>query len=74
LPKNGRIIIHEVLFNNNKAGPFSAAALNLSMLLWTQGQQLSQHEIIRILKKGGFREIVIIPTNFGDWSIVTGIK
>ncbi len=74
LPKNGRIIIHELLFNDQKTGPIPTAVYNMIMLLWTQGQQYSGHEIVTMLEKKGFKEIQIIPTGFGCWSMVTGVK
>jgi hypothetical protein len=74
LPHNGRIIIHELLFNDDKSGPMSTAVYNIIMLLWTQGQQYSGKEMLMMLEKIGFREVAILPTGFGDWRIVTGVK
>ncbi len=74
LPKNGKIIIHELLFNESKDGPQSVAMCNLSMLMWTQGQQLSKKELSNLLLEAGFHNISIINTGFGDWSITEGYK
>lgn len=75
LEPKGRIIIHEMLFNEDKTGPLSVASYNTMMLLWTQtGQQFSKKELTALLQEGGFQDIEIIPTGFGDWSIITGIK
>ncbi len=73
LPRNGKLIIHEMLFNDDKIGPKNVAAYNMNMLLWTQGQQFSQKEIQSMLVHSGFSNIEITPT-FGDWCIVTGEK
>ncbi|NEO53484.1 MAG: methyltransferase [Okeania sp. SIO3B5] len=74
LEPGGRIIIHEWLFNNEKTGPFSAAAYNALMLLWCpQGQQYSGLELTQMLLDAGFIDIQIKST-FGYWSIVTGCK
>ena len=74
LPENGRVIIHEMLFNDDKSGPFSVAAYNINMLLWTEGQQYSGNEIAQMLDDAGFIEIEVVRTGFGDWSMVIGKK
>ena len=74
LKPGGRIIIHEMLFNNDKTGPYPVASYNISMLLMAQGQQFSSKELIYILEEVGFCEIHSQKTGFGDWSIVSGQK
>ncbi|MGD1824091.1 putative acetylserotonin O-methyltransferase [Chromobacterium violaceum] len=74
LPSGGRIILHEMLFNAQKTGPRNVAAYNANMLLWTQGQQLSEPEAADLLQAAGFVEILAFPTGYGDWSLVTGVK
>ena len=73
LPSGGRIVIHEMLYNAQKSGPFSAAAYSDAMLLWTEGQQYSGDELTAMLSQVGFRENEVKPT-FGYWSIVIGRK
>lgn len=73
LEPSGRIIIHEMLYNEDKTGPFPVAAFNLMMLLWTEGQQYSGAELSAMLTEAGFRDIEVKPT-FGYWSIVSGRK
>ncbi|MBI5666061.1 MAG: methyltransferase [Nitrospirae bacterium] len=73
LDPGGRIIIHEMLFNDDKAGPFAVAGYNVSMLLWTEGQQFSGTELSTMLREAGFAEIQVTPT-FGYWHIVSGVK
>ena len=73
LPRGGRIIVHEMLFNLAKTGPFGVAAKNMIMLALTQGQQFTSRELREMLAEAGFRRILIKPT-FGYWSIVTGTK
>jgi cyclopropane fatty-acyl-phospholipid synthase-like methyltransferase len=73
LPTGGRIIIHEMLLNASKTGPRAAANYNTAMLLWTEGQQYTDLELIQLLERSGFVEIEIIPSS-GYWSLVTGIK
>ena len=73
LESGGRIIIHEMLYNEQKTGPVAVANYNIAMLLWTEGQQYSTLEISTMLSEVGFNNIEIKPT-FGYWSIVTACK
>jgi O-methyltransferase/methyltransferase family protein len=73
LEPKGRIIIHEMLFDREKSGPFTVAGYNVSMLMWTEGQQFSGGELVLMLEQAGFTGVEVIPT-FGYWHIVTGRK
>jgi len=65
--------VHEMLFNEERTGPFAVAASNVAMLIGVQGQQYSGKEISAMLSEAGFTDIEVKPT-FGYWSIVTGRK
>jgi hypothetical protein len=69
----GLILIHEMLYNDDKTGPLSAAAFSVDMLLWTTGRQYSGREISEMLSEAGFIDIDVKPT-FGYWSLVIGRK
>ncbi len=73
LEPGGRIIIHEMLYNDDEVGPFTVAACAVEMLLWNEGQQYSGGELSAMLAEAGFIDIEVKPT-FGYWSIVTGRK
>jgi O-methyltransferase domain/Dimerisation domain len=73
LPAGGRIIVHEMLLNDDRTGPFPVAAMNVAMLEAMPGQQYSGREITQMLQEAGFTNIEMKPT-FGYWSIVTGVK
>ncbi len=73
LKPGGRIIIHEILFNDDKTGPLAAAAFNIVMFLWVPGQIYSGQELSEMLVEAGFTDIEVKPTS-GYWSIVTGRK
>jgi SAM-dependent methyltransferase len=73
LKPGGKIIIHEILFNDERTGPLAAAAYNLMMLYWVPGQQYSGRELSAMLSEAGFADIKIVPT-FSSWSIVTATK
>jgi len=73
LEPGGHIIIHEMLYHDDKRGSFPVAAFNIIMLLATEGQQYSGTELGAMLGEAGFTDIEVKPT-FGYWSIVTGRK
>jgi O-methyltransferase domain/Dimerisation domain len=73
LPSTGRIIIHEMLFNDDRTGPFPVAAFIVDMLVAMPGQQYSGHELSAMLTEAGFTAIEVKQTS-GYWSIVTGRK
>ena len=73
LPSGGRIIVHEMLFNDDRTGPYPVAAFNITMLLSCTGEQYSGRELSDMLLEAGFKDIEVKPT-FGYWSIVTGVK
>ena len=73
LKSGGRIVIHEMLYSDDKTGPFNSAAYSMIMMGWTEGKQYSGQELITMLNDRGFEEIQIHKA-FGYNSIVTGIK
>ncbi|EPM4908890.1 methyltransferase [Klebsiella oxytoca] len=73
LPKEGMIIIHEILYNDNLTGPLSAAASSLVMLGWTEGKQYSGREFTSMLVEAGFQNIKIVPA-YGYHSLITAHK
>lgn len=73
LPSDGRIVIHEMLYNDDQTGPFTVAASNMQMLVTMEGQQYSGQELSEMLTEAGFTDIEVKPT-LGYWSIVTGCK
>ncbi len=74
LPKGGKILVHELLFNEQKTGPLSTALYNMVMLMWTKGQQFSERELTELLHDTGFMSVKITRTGYGDWSLISGIK
>jgi hypothetical protein len=73
LTDGGRIIIHEMFFNENRTGPFAAAAFNVDMLLAMPGEQYSGSQVAEMVADAGFKDVELKST-FGYWSIVTGLK
>lgn len=72
LPNNGRILLHEVLYNDAKDN-LAAIAYSLMMLSATQGQQFSAQELEQLLIDAGFVCIKTLKTN-GHMSIVSAYK
>jgi hypothetical protein len=73
LPANGRIMLHEMLLDDDGAGPAVAASFSMLMLLATQGQQFTFEELKTILERAGFSGIESRHT-YGYYSITTGYK
>ena len=70
LPRGGRIVIHELLVDDDKCGPLRVAAVNLLMSrLYTRGRQYSGARIGEILQDAGFTRTRWQHT-FGQWGIV----
>jgi len=73
LPSGGRVLLHEMLLDDDGAGPVTAASFSLLMLLATQGQQFTSGELKAILEGAGFARIDVIATH-SYYSVVTGHK
>lgn len=73
LPSGGEILIHEMLYDDEKTGPFPIAAFSMVMLGWTEGEQYSGRELSDILRDAGFMDLKKTPT-VGYWSILRGRK
>lgn len=73
LEPGGRIVIHEMLYNDEKTGPYASAAFSMMMMSWTEGKQYSGKELSSMLQEVGFKDIQIHKA-LGYNSIVTGVK
>jgi hypothetical protein len=73
LPSGGRIMLHEMLLDDDGTGPATAASFSMLMLLATQGQQFTFGELKTILDGAGFARAEATPT-YGYYSITTGHK
>lgn len=74
LPLGGKIILREVLFDDEKRGPVAAAAYSVNMLLVTLGGQYSKSEIDSLLHQTGFRDVKINPPAAGYRSLILAQK
>jgi acetylserotonin N-methyltransferase len=73
LPQGGRIMLHEMLLDDDGAGPATTASFSMQMLLATQGQQFTFGELRTILEGAGFTGIDATHT-CAYYSITTGYK
>ena len=73
LPSGGRILLHEILLDDDGAGPVVAASFSMLMLLATQGQQFTLGELQAILEDAGFVRVGATATH-PYYSVVTGYK
>jgi precorrin-6B methylase 2 len=61
LPSGGAVIVSELMMNDEKTGPASAALMSLNMLIETEGRNYTWAEYTEWLKEVGFREIQRVP-------------
>jgi acetylserotonin N-methyltransferase len=73
LPSGGRIMLHEMLLDDDGDGPVTAASFSMLMLLGTQGQQFTLPELKRMLEGAGFTDVDARHT-YGYYSLVTATK
>jgi SAM-dependent methyltransferase len=69
LAPDGRIWVHEVLWNDNKDGPLTTALWNGTLRRFTEGRQRTGAEIIALLGRSGFVDAQITATA-GGFSLV----
>jgi acetylserotonin N-methyltransferase len=74
LPGGGRIVLHEMLMDDDGCGPLPAAAFSMLMLLGTRGRQYSLPELRGFLEDAGFVDIDSVRTGGGYYSLVTARK
>jgi hypothetical protein len=73
LPSGGRILLHEMLLDDEGGSPLTAASFSMLMLLGTQGQQFTLPELRELLGSAGFSRIEAQHT-YGYYSLTTGWK
>jgi 3-hydroxy-5-methyl-1-naphthoate 3-O-methyltransferase len=74
LPAGGRVLVHEMLMDDDGCGPLPVAAFAMLMLLITKGRQYSMPEIRVFLERAGFRDIEAWRTGGGYYSLISGRK
>ncbi len=74
LPSGGRIVLHEMLMNDDGCGPLPCAAFSVLMLLGTRGRQYSVRELRGFLEPAGFTDVDAFSTGGGYYSLVVARK
>lgn len=74
LASGGRIMLHEVLMDDDRTGPLVAAAFSMLMLLGTRGRQYTFAELRGFLEAAGFVDVAAERTGGGWYSLVTARK
>lgn len=74
LPSGGKILLSEILMDDDGAGPWHAASFSLLMLLGTLGKQYSLPEFREILESAGFVNVQATRTGGGYYSLVSAEK
>lgn len=74
LPPGGRILLHEMLMDDDGCGPLAAASFSLLMLIGTKGRQYSLPELRELLASAGFMDIETTRTGGGYYSLVSARK
>ena len=74
LPAGGRIVLHEMLMNDDGCGPLPAAAFSVLMLLGTRGRQYTLAELRGFLEPTGFTDVEAFSTGGGYYSLVVASK
>jgi hypothetical protein len=74
LPSGGRILLSEILMDDEGTGPWPAAAFSLLMLIGTLGKQYSLAEYQDILGSAGFTDVRARRSGGGYYSLVSARK
>jgi acetylserotonin N-methyltransferase len=74
LRSGGRILVHEMLVDDDGCGPLTTLSLSVLMLIGTRGRQYSFPELRRILEEAGFTDVEAGETGSGYFSLVSGRK
>lgn len=65
----GRVIAHEMLLDDTKAGPLHAATYSVVMLFAARGRQRSAKETADILRAAGLVDVRVTPTVSGYFAV-----
>ncbi len=74
LPSSGRILLHEMLMDDDGCGPMATAAFSVLMLLGTRGKQYTFAELRGFLEGAGFVDVEAAPTGGGYYALVSARK
>lgn len=73
LPAGGRVLLHEMLWNDSKDGPLITALWNFWLTSISAGRQRTKAEFVGLLSRAGFDTPVVIETG-GGFSLIVSVK
>jgi ubiquinone/menaquinone biosynthesis C-methylase UbiE len=73
LPRGGRLLLHEMLWNDNKDGPLVTALWNFWVTSISAGRQRTKTEFADLLIRSGFQAPVVFET-CGGFSLIVSTK
>jgi acetylserotonin N-methyltransferase len=73
LPFGGRIYLHEMLLEDTRDAPLTAALFSMHIICFTEGKQFTAGDLDGLLRDAGFTEISIVHT-YGYYWLVSGRK
>lgn len=73
LPEGGLCLLHEMLLDDDRSGPFPVVAGGLSLLLWCEGRPYNAEDLREMLSEAGFVDLRVERT-LGCWGVVSGRK
>jgi acetylserotonin N-methyltransferase len=74
LPKGGKIVLGEVLLNDDMTGPLEACLFNMQMFkVLPHGRQFTAKEVTDILDRAGFHSVQVQHL-FAGFSLIFGTK
>ena len=73
LPAGGRLFVHEMLLDDDGAGPLAAASFSVMLLLATGGRQYAARELAAMLQEAGFTDVGVSPA-YGYYALLTARK
>lgn len=71
LPSGGRLLLHEMLVDEDGCGPQTTLSFSLLMLMSARGRQYRLSELKSILETAGFVEVKAAVTGSGYYSVVS---
>lgn len=74
LESGGRVLIHEMLFNDGRNGPLTTALFSMHMLFHTRGRQFTLGDLRILLEKCGFVDVQLACASHDLYSLVSARK
>ena len=73
LEPGGKVLLHEMVLDEDKAGPLLTACFSVAMLIYERGKQYTFTELSDFLQQAGFSDCEVTPS-FGYYHLVTATK